>query len=549
MNQKTKLETEIDLLRKLKTKSIKAANTGTWSAASTIASAAGLSIIVPGLGPFIAGGIAALGATVTTAALVKKISEDKKGLEISNIVNDKFKGDTKLVDILNLETSKMEVDKIDLNKFEILVDTIKENSIKGIAKKYKKDYEILSIKKEQLTTNLTDQIYFEVSTSQKFDALCWIIDIEHNFYGLIFCRTEVDVDKIGRCLIDRGYDADVLHGDISQSQRETILNKFKSKKTNILLTTDVAARGIDINDLTHVINFSLPQDPEYYVRRIGMTGKTGKEGTAITFVTPDEYGKLLFIQEITKAKIRKEKIPKVKEIIDSKKNRIKTQLDDNVKGELIGKSYSENKGISVDKTATAKDEVIRSKDATIENLKEQVRSLEKINPMKFREYFESVKLQLEEYNDSLHSDLQAAIQEIEQRNAEIEKLRSKGKTTQETVKRLESERSKFQEVTALLEKEMEQLREKKASEAGGVIPVPQLDQNLMHKTVLLLDNLDQMQTWRSVNDKLTSESIRRQILLSQNILQRSSSPMIFVSKLWDADPDKRNENDSSDDTS
>jgi len=549
MNQKTKLETEIDLLRKLKTKSIKAANTGTWSAASTIASAAGLSIIVPGLGPFIAGGIAALGATVTTAALVKKISEDKKGLEISNIVNDKFKGDTKLVDILNLETSKMEVDKIDLNKFEILVDTIKENSIKGIAKKYKKDYEILSIKKEQLTTNLTDQIYFEVSTSQKFDALCWIIDIEHNFYGLIFCRTEVDVDKIGRCLIDRGYDADVLHGDISQSQRETILNKFKSKKTNILLTTDVAARGIDINDLTHVINFSLPQDPEYYVRRIGMTGKTGKEGTAITFVTPDEYGKLLFIQEITKAKIRKEKIPKVKEIIDSKKNRIKTQLDDNVKGELIGKSYSENKGISVDKTATAKDEVIRSKDATIENLKEQVRSLEKINPMKFREYFESVKLQLEEYNDSLHSDLQAAIQEIEQRNAEIEKLRSKGKTTQETVKRLESERSKFQEVTALLEKEMEQLREKKASEAGGVIPVPQLDQNLMHKTVLLLDNLDQMQTWRSVNDKPTSESIRRQILLSQNILQRSSSPMIFVSKLWDADPDKRNENDSSDDTS
>ena len=135
MNQKTKLETEIDLLRKLKTKSIKAANTGTWSAASTIASAAGLSIIVPGLGPFIAGGIAALGATVTTAALVKKISEDKKGLEISNIVNDKFKGDTKLVDILNLETSKMEVDLLIGDDIAIEIKSsslVQDKHMKGI---------------------------------------------------------------------------------------------------------------------------------------------------------------------------------------------------------------------------------------------------------------------------------------------------------------------------------------------------------------------------------------------------------------------------------
>ena len=134
-----------------------------------------------------------------------------------------------------------------------------------------------------------------------------------------------------------GYDADSLHGDISQSQRETILNKFKRKRTNILVATDVAARGIDINDLTHVINFSLPQDPEYYVHRIGRTGRAGKEGTAITFVTPEEYRKLLFIQKITKAKIRKEKIPKVKDIIDSKKKRIKTQLKSIIKDD----KYSE----------------------------------------------------------------------------------------------------------------------------------------------------------------------------------------------------------------
>jgi ATP-dependent RNA helicase DeaD len=249
------------------------------------------------------------------------------------------------------------------------------------------DYEVVAIKKAQLTASLTDQIYFEVSTGDKFDALCRIIDIEHDFYGLIFCRTKVDVDKIGRRLVDRGYDADALHGDISQYQRETILNKFKSKRTNMLVATDVAARGIDINDLTHVINFSLPQDPEYYVHRIGRTGRAGKEGTAITFVTPEEYRKLLFIQKITKAKIRKEKIPKVKDIINSKKNRIKTQLKSIIKDEkhneymhmaqellgeqdpehiiaallkhsyqdeLSGKSYSEIREISVDKTGTAR---------------------------------------------------------------------------------------------------------------------------------------------------------------------------------------------------
>ncbi len=272
-------------------------------------------------------------------------------------------------------------------KRTMLFSATMPKEILRIAKKYMKDYEVVAIKKAQLTASLTDQIYFEVSTSQKFDALCRIIDIEHEFYGLIFCRTKVDVDKIGRRLIDRGYDADSLHGDISQSQRETILNKFKGRRTNILVATDVAARGIDINDLTHVINFSLPQDPEYYIHRIGRTGRAGKEGTAITFVTPEEYRKLLFIQKITKAKIRKEKIPKIKDIINSKKTRIKTQLNSIIKedkysdfiamaqdllgeqepeniiaallkhtykDELSGKGYSEIKEISVDKTGTAR---------------------------------------------------------------------------------------------------------------------------------------------------------------------------------------------------
>lgn len=305
-------------------------------------------------------------------------------------------------------------------KRTMLFSATMPREILHIAKKYMGDYEFVAIKKEQLTANLTDQIYFEVATSNKFDALCRIIDIEHDFYGLIFCRTKVDVDNIGRRLVERGYDADSLHGDISQYQRETILNKFKRKRTNILVATDVAARGIDIVDLTHVINYSLPQDPEYYVHRIGRTGRAGKEGTAITFVTPEEYRRLLFIQKITKAKIRKEKIPNVEDIIQSKKTRIKTQLVNIIEtgknseyinmaqellaehgsedvvaallkhsyqDELSGKGYSEIKEISVDRTGTARLFVAlgKSEDMTRKKLVNLIKQKAKIEECKIED--------------------------------------------------------------------------------------------------------------------------------------------------------------------
>ncbi len=215
--------------------------------------------------------------------------------------------------------------RVNPEKRMLLFSATMPNEIKRIAKKYMSEYEHIAVKKEQLTTTLTDQIYFEVSEYDKFEALCRIRDIEKEFYGIVFCRTKLDVDRVAGKLIDRGYNADALHGDVSQHQREKILNKFKKKQLNILVATDVAARGIDVNDLTHVINYSLPQDPESYVHRIGRTGRAGKEGTAITFVTPEEYRKLVFIQRVTNSDIRKEKLPGVNELIQIKKERI---LDD-----------------------------------------------------------------------------------------------------------------------------------------------------------------------------------------------------------------------------
>ncbi|MBN2795187.1 MAG: DEAD/DEAH box helicase [Clostridia bacterium] len=212
----------------------------------------------------------------------------------------------------------------------LLFSATMPSEILAIAKRYMGEYDLVQVKKQQLTTNLTDQIYFEVSRNDKFEALSRIIDLEEEFYGIIFCRTKVDVDEVTSKLQHRGYDVDALHGDVSQHQRERILKRFKTRKINILCATDVAARGLDINDLTHVINYSLPQDPESYVHRVGRTGRAGKEGTAITFVTPTEYRKLLYIQKVAKTDIRKEEVPDIKDIIDIKRNRIMDDLKDSI---------------------------------------------------------------------------------------------------------------------------------------------------------------------------------------------------------------------------
>lgn len=200
--------------------------------------------------------------------------------------------------------------------------------ILNLAKKYMPDYKHIKIESQPFAAGLTDQIYFEVMEADKFEALSRIIDVEPEFYGLIFCRTKNDVDAIAGKLVERGYDAAGIHGGIIQNQREKIYYSFKNKKINILVATDVAARGIDVSDLTHVINYALPQDSENYLHRIGRTGRAGKQGTAITFITPYEYRKLNFITKNAKASIRKKNIPEIREIIEVKKNKILSEIKD-----------------------------------------------------------------------------------------------------------------------------------------------------------------------------------------------------------------------------
>ncbi|WP_292460164.1 DEAD/DEAH box helicase [Methanothermococcus sp.] len=221
------------------------------------------------------------------------------------------------------------------DKKMLLFSATLPRKIMGLAKKHMRKYEVISVKKEQLITNMVEQFYYEVRSSDKFEALCRTIDMNNDFYGLVFCKTRADVNDITNKLANRGYKAEGIHGDIVQNQRERILSRFKNRRSNILVATDVAARGIDINNLTHVINYSLPQNPESYVHRIGRTGRAGKRGVAITFVQPDEIRKLKYIKKIAKTDIERRELPTVKDIISAKKS----SIIDNISNS--SKEYSE----------------------------------------------------------------------------------------------------------------------------------------------------------------------------------------------------------------
>ncbi|MBP5283247.1 MAG: DEAD/DEAH box helicase [Treponema sp.] len=177
---------------------------------------------------------------------------------------------------------------------------------------------------------LIEQKYWVVSERDKIEALVRLVDISPDFYGLVFTMTKNDADMVSRLLDERGYEAAALHGDIPQGQREKILARFRSRKTRILVATDVAARGIDITGLSHVVNYSLPFDAATYVHRIGRTGRAGTSGTAVTFVRPEERRKLEFlrarVRKAAKGEMQEENVPEISEVLEAKRSRIIDEL-------------------------------------------------------------------------------------------------------------------------------------------------------------------------------------------------------------------------------
>ncbi len=206
-------------------------------------------------------------------------------------------------------------------------------AIQQLAERYMREPTVVKIEEETRTSTLTEEQYTELHEKDKFEALTRFIDLEEEFYGLVFCRTRIQCDEVGKRLASAGYRAAALHGDLSQNHREAIFNQMRNRELSIIVATDVAARGIDISDLTHVINYSLPEAPEAYIHRVGRTGRAGKKGVAITFVTPRERRRFSFIRRIAQSEITKVAIPEAGQIIKAKRERIVTSLHQSIENE------------------------------------------------------------------------------------------------------------------------------------------------------------------------------------------------------------------------
>jgi ATP-dependent RNA helicase DeaD len=198
------------------------------------------------------------------------------------------------------------------------------------------DPQIVKVQKKTLSAENVEQFSYIVRTRDRSEALCRLLDCAPEKYAIVFCRTKIESKELSDELNLRGFPSDALHGDLSQDQRDLTMKKFKDKKIDLLVCTDVAARGIDVDNLTHVINYGLPQDNEAYVHRIGRTGRAGNKGLAVSIITPPEVSRLRVIERMTKAKVEVRELPtvdQIKEIILNKSLNDLTQRMESIEEE------------------------------------------------------------------------------------------------------------------------------------------------------------------------------------------------------------------------
>lgn len=191
-------------------------------------------------------------------------------------------------------------------------------AIMDIARNFQKDARIIKVVRKELTVSNIEQFYYEVRPKNKAEVLCRLIDIYNPRLSVVFCNTKRQVDELISELKGRGYFADGIHGDMKQQQRDRVMDDFRSGKVDILIATDVAARGIDVDDVDMVFNYDIPQDEEYYVHRIGRTGRAGRSGMALSFISGKEVYKLKDIERYCKTKILAKPVPSLDDVKNTK---------------------------------------------------------------------------------------------------------------------------------------------------------------------------------------------------------------------------------------
>lgn len=190
------------------------------------------------------------------------------------------------------------------------------NDVRRIAKRFMNEPQEVAVAKENVGNENIEHQYFAIQNKDRYEALRRLLDITPDIYGIIFTRTKQDAHEVSEKLVKDGYKVSALHGDLDQNMRTKVMGKFKNKQLQVLVATDVAARGIDVNDISHVINYELPDDPEVYTHRSGRTARAGKKGICISLVTPREISKIRRIERIVSSKFDKQTIPAGKEIIE-----------------------------------------------------------------------------------------------------------------------------------------------------------------------------------------------------------------------------------------
>jgi len=222
--------------------------------------------------------------------------------------------------------------------------------VAALAQRYMRDPQQVVIEAEQMTVPQIRQTYYEVGRRDKFEVLVRILDYERPAAAIIFCRTKVQVDSLGERLTARAYPAETLHGDLSQVQRDRVMGRFRAEQVELLIATDVAARGLDIEHVSHVINYDIPLDPQSYVHRIGRTGRAGRAGCAITLVTPRERRLWQTIQRVTGADMQRMRLPTIADVIVRRRETFKELVRDTlaqdglepylIMAEEMGEEYS-----------------------------------------------------------------------------------------------------------------------------------------------------------------------------------------------------------------
>jgi ATP-dependent RNA helicase DeaD len=204
--------------------------------------------------------------------------------------------------------------------------------IVNIARRYMRSPEKIWVNTKDVVVPKIRQIFYEVTEENKVNALSRLLDVEDPQLAIVFCHTKREVDDVFMKLSQLGYNAGAIHGDYTQARRDAVMNKFKGGTLDILVATDVAARGLDIKDVTHVINYGIPQNPDSYVHRIGRTGRAGKSGIAITLITPREYKHLRLIERTARTIIDRKKLPSQADVVSAREKNIVRDISGIIRG-------------------------------------------------------------------------------------------------------------------------------------------------------------------------------------------------------------------------